>query len=690
MGRQLVANNAGYVASFDQLPALVATNATSITRGTAFSFSATNGDIEPRTRQGFYAHDTRFLSRFTVLLNGKTLLATGCATFQERMASFYCKRGPLNVVRDRVISDCLHEDISVVNYSAARLLVHLEVGFDADFADIFEVRRGNVSKNGSIGVEPRLGQHLALVYKLDDFRRETWVRFTLEPVLKGSTAVFRFELEPKQVWKACVEIVPVVDHPPPPENCVSVSLAPAFGEYKQENAFIGFFRDLRPDTPLEEIPELRSDDPYLCQAYYRSVADLRSLRLNQDGDYVLAAGSPWFMAVFGRDSILSAIQTKLLGPQIMVGTLKTLARSQAAADDPFRDADPGKIIHEIRKGELSVLERVPHSCYYGSIDSTPLFLSLLWEAYQWTGDQSLLETMLPHAEAALRWIDRYGDTDGDGFVEYKRRTRKGLRNQGWKDSSDSVAFADGSLAAGPIALAEVQGYVYAAKRNMADIYRVLGSPRSRELDAEADALRQRFNQAFWMPDKGYYAVALDGKKRQVDSITSNPGHCLWSGIVDDDKAGYVAERLLAPDMFAGWGVRTLSYQMSRYDPLSYHNGSIWPHDNSIVAAGLMRYGFVAEATRIAVALIEAASVMPANRLPELFAGYPRREYSFPVPYPAANAPQAWASGALIYLLETLLGVCPGEDRLLVGPRVRESAPFCLTGVWYRGRRQTLP
>jgi len=354
--------------------------------------------------------------------------------------------------------------------------------------------------------------------------------------------------------------------------------------------------------------------------------------------------------------------------------------------DAFRDAEPGKLPHEVRKGELSFFEQVPHTRYYGSVDVTPLFLILLWEAYEWTGNKKLLERFLPSAELALHWIKDSGDIDGDGFVEYERKSPKGLRNQGWKDSSDSINFAAGELADRRIALAEVQGYVYDAKVKMAKMYRILGkTEKAKDIESEAILLRKQFNQAFWMPDEGYFAVALDSRKRRVDSITSNPGHCLWSGIIDPDKAPQVASRLMAPDMFSGWGIRTLSTKMVRYNPLSYHNGSIWPHDNSIIAAGLRRYGFIDESNEIIYSILDAAANFPLYRLPELFGGYPRRERSFPVPYPFANSPQAWASGTIVHFLESLTGVIPsGEKLLLEAPR--NGTSITLSGVTYRGRK----
>lgn len=686
------APRAEYLASFGGLPVVVSTESTRVTYGSTFALSAENGDIEPRTQQGIYAHDTRFLSRFTLILNGSRLRSTGYATFEDRIASFYCAAGPLSVVRDRYITDTFHEDISLANYSQQPVSVRLELVFDADFADIFEVRLGRVRKSGEITSEVRAGPSLALSYRRGGYSRFTLVQFSHGPEVRDKTALFELTIGPGETWKTCVDIAPVVDNGHAPSECVGQIMSSPFGLYQPQKAFLGYFREEIPAAPLEDIPKLGTNNPDLCQAYFRAVADLRALRLEQEnGYYTLAAGLPWFMAIFGRDSILSAIQAKLLGSDLMLGTLHTLARLQAKDVDCFREAEPGKIIHEVRKGELSLFEHVPHSQYYGTIDATPLFIILLWEAYQWTGETKLLDQFLPYAEAAVGWLDDYGDLDGDGFVEYKRRSRRGLRNQGWKDSGDSISFADGRLAKGPIALSEVQGYVYDAKKKMAGIYRVLGkSDMADKLDLQAARLREQFNELFWMPEQDFYAIALDGDKQQVDSISSNPGHCLWSGIIEEGLAPAVAERLLAPDMFGGWGIRTLSMEMKRYNPLSYHNGSVWPHDNSIIANGLMRYGFSDEANRVALALIEATSVFPSHRLPELFAGYTRREYSFPVPYPAANAPQAWASGALIYFLETMLGVRPDGDKLGVDPTVSANPPFYLTGVQYRGAKHSLP
>ena len=670
-----------------------------VTEDTVFAVSSRSGDIHPRTSEGFYAFDTRFLSSLHLTLENRAPTPLGGDRLDHAIASFYATNrgtrnlpaGAISIVRDRYVGVGLHEDISLANHSSTTRTVTLELSFDADFAAHFEARRGKVRKVGSINVETREGQSLCLVYRRGGFRRETWISFSAEPAIHGKSAVFEITLEPKGTWKTCITVLPIVDDPPGPMTCVEAVLGQPFGAYRrQERPPLSALKQDAAQEPLEDIPRLETDHAGLRAAYYQATSDLHMLRMeHKTGSSILAAGLPWFMTVFGRDSIISAIQTKLLGPEILVGTLHTLADLQATARDDFREAQPGKILHELRRGELSILGEVPHSGYYGSVDATPLFLVLMWEVFQWTGNKDLLRQLLPAAEAALRWIDRYGDMDGDGFIEYKRRSGKGLRNQGWKDSSDCIAFADGHLAEGPIALAEVQGYVYDAKRKMAEAYRVLGNTNgARRLERQAQRLKEQFNEAFWMPDSGYFALALDGRKRQVDGIASNAGQCLWSNIVDQNKAANVVERLMAPDMFSGWGIRTLSTEMSRYNPVSYHNGSVWPHDNSLIAAGMARYGFTKEAHRVAFALIDAASAFRDHRLPELFAGYPRREHSFPVPYPSANVPQAWSCGAVIYLLETLLGVVPAGDRLLQ-EAPREGLSISLNGVSYRGSRRIL-
>ncbi|HEY2888024.1 MAG TPA: hypothetical protein VGJ17_05380, partial [Candidatus Limnocylindrales bacterium] len=421
--------------------------------------------------------------------------------------------------------------------------------------------------------------------------------------------------------------------------------------------------DLRPseaagDRPFE-APRIQSDHELLDRTLARSLADLATLRNDgpDDGESYLAAGIPWFATLFGRDSLIASLETVAFMPSLAVATLEVLARLQATRDDPWHDAEPGKIIHEMRTGEMARAGETPHDAYYGSIDSTPLWLILLAETHAWTGDDALLERLWPNALAALDWIEQSGDLDGDGFVEYQRRSKLGLLNQGWKDSGDSVRHLDGRPAVGPIALAEVQGYVFAAYRSMARLARHRRDlPLSERLDVAATTLQTRFEQAFWLPDAGFYAMALDGEKRPVASITSNPGQALWSGIVSGERAPIVAERLLAPDMFSGWGIRTFAAGQIGYNPVGYHTGSIWPHDNALVAAGLKASGAADSANLLAGRLIESAQWFPDLRLPELFCGFAREDVGAPVAYPVACSPQAWSAAAPFYLLHTMLGL----------------------------------
>jgi glycogen debranching enzyme len=397
----------------------------------------------------------------------------------------------------------------------------------------------------------------------------------------------------------------------------------------------------------------------------------------------VAAGAPWFMALFGRDSLLTAYMALPVDRTLALGTLRTLARHQGRTTDPLTEEEPGRILHEVRLGVESGLSLGGGSVYYGTVDATPLFVVLLAELARWGAEPDQVRELLPHADRALEWIERHGDRDGDGFVEYRRATDRGLRNQGWKDSWDGVNFADGHPAEPSIALCEVQGYVYDAYLARAELAREVGEEAdvARWTD-RATALKAAFNERFWLPEQGWYAIALDRDKNRVDSCASNMGHCLWSGIVDEDKAPLVAERLLGPDMFSGWGVRTLSNAMRAYDPVSYHNGAVWPHDNALIAAGLMRYGFVEEAQRIAVALLEAAAEF-GGRLPELFCGFGRDEYPEPVPYPTSCSPQAWAAATPVHLMRVLLRFDPSlpQGRLWVAPVLPDGfTPLRIDGV----------
>jgi len=397
----------------------------------------------------------------------------------------------------------------------------------------------------------------------------------------------------------------------------------------------------------------------------RSISDLRLLVNDGPGpdQRYVAAGVPWFTTLFGRDALISAFQALAFRPQIAVETLEVLAAHQATTDDPWHDAEPGKILHELRTGEMARSGELPHTPYYGSVDSTPLWLILFGATFDWTGDRGLVDRLWPNAMAALAWIDKYGDRDGDGFVEYERRSERGLLNQGWKDSSDAIRDRTGREAIPPIALAEVQGYVFDAKRRMARLARIRGDDElATRLDAEADALAKRFEAAFWVEDQRYYALGLDGKKKQADAIGSNPGQCLWSGIVAPERARDVVDHLLRPSMFSGWGIRTYGADQRGYNPIGYHTGTVWPHDTSLIAAGFKRYGFDDASNRLAGQMMEAAQGFPDYRLPELFCGFDKTDAHTPVPYPVACSPQAWAAGSSFLFLETMLGLRAHAER----------------------------
>jgi glycogen debranching enzyme len=670
-----------------------------LSSGARLVISGTGGNLRPQTFDGLYAWDTRFLSSLRLAIGTEEPVAIGLNRTDPSLATFFSNalidprarregEPELSLVRDRIIRGGLHEDIWVLNHGRASRF-ELSVEFGTDFADVFEVRGGRVLKKGEFGPEERRGEEIAFSYRRENFRAETRIRFGARPRWEGPVARFDLSLGPKEVWRSCLTVLPVVSERTPEVECPSEYLEPPFEPYRRDRRPA---RTPPPPTGLHRIfpnpPVLETPYPGFEAAYERALEDLRQLTIEPvTGAPIVGAGLPWYLALFGRDSILTAIETKLLGPALMVHTLRTLAGLQATEEDSFREAQPGKIPHEVRHGELATVGQVPHSRYYGSVDATPLFVMLYAEMARWTGDRALIDELLPAAEAALRWCDRYGDADHDGFLEYPGVSGHGLRNQGWKDSDDAIAFPDGSLAEGPIAVVEAQGYYYAARRGLAEVYREIGrEDASERLERAAEELKRRFHDRFWLPGERFYALALDGRKRPVDAISSNPGHALWTGIVDRSRARDVVDRLLSEGMYTGWGVRTLEAGMARFNPESYHNGSVWPHDTALAIAGMARYGFEEEAFEAGLALVDAAAALEGHQLPELFAGYPRRRTSAPVPYPAANAPQAWASGAIILSLETLLGVHITEGRLM-GRAQSDLIHLALRGVPFRGRRR---
>ncbi len=627
-----------------------------VVEGSSFAVSGTRGDMEPELAQGVFFRDTRIISTWRLLIDGRhpeplTAFSTApySATFLAR-AHHHTTDGdaPLFVERVRYVGGGLREDLTVRNHGPepVDVTVTLEVG--ADFADLFEVKSDRVVERGERTVRV---EGDALLAELRHPAGSRSVRVTAAGALpQPGRLVFHAQLPARGgVWSTGVQVRTSVD---------GVEVAPRFPlEHPPEHAeparHLGRWR--------RDSPVLHTDWPALAAAVERSGHDLGALRISDPdhpGVAVVAAGAPWFMTLFGRDSLLASWMALPFNQQLALGTLQTLARYQGTTVQRDTEEEPGRILHEMRFGVDPSLALGGGRVYYGTADATPLFVVLLGELRRWGLAREEVDALLPAADAALSWVEDFGDRDGDGFVEYLRTTDRGLLHQGWKDSFDGINFADGTMAEPPIALAEVQGYVYAAYLARAHFAREQDDADGfTRWSRRAAELKERFNREFWLADRGYFAVALDGDKRPVDALASNMGHCLWTGLVDEDKAASVAEHLMSPAMFTGFGVRTLASTMGAYNPVSYHNGSVWPHDSALVAAGLMRYGFVEAAQRIAVGLLEAAAHF-GGRLPELFCGFDRSTYPQPVPYPTSCSPQAWAAATPVQLLRTLLRIDP--------------------------------
>ncbi|HEY3447590.1 MAG TPA: glycogen debranching N-terminal domain-containing protein [Myxococcales bacterium] len=642
----------------------------SILEGSTFAVSDRRGDMEasPTDTSGLFHMDTRFLSKWVLTVDGKrpNLLSTDDLQYQSAQFFLVPDTGtiyvdsPLSIMRKRAVGGGFHEELSILNHSAEAKDLDLHFAVDNDFADLFEVKDA-LGKKGQLYRKVEDG-HIVLGYRREHFQRETWIVPSPGATLDEHGVRFQVHLEPHGRWEGTVDVVVAFDgyqrREHPKYSDVSGKARPEAGNLQDW---------------LANAPRLVSTWTPLHRTYQRSIADLAGLRFYPRGlDGALpAAGLPWFMAIFGRDSCITSLQALPFEPEMARTTLQLLAVWQGTRVDGFRDEEPGKIIHEIRWGEMTAFEERPQSPYFGGADTTMLFLILLDEYERWSGDVDLVRALEPNARAALDWIDQYGDRDQDGYVEYQAAEPKtGLANQCWKDSWNSILFADGSLAKLPRATCEIQGYVYDAKVRCARLARDIWNDAAlaSKLEEQASALKRRFNKDFWLADRGYYALALDGDKKQVDSLTSNIGHLLFSGIVDEDKADSVVRHLMGPRLFSGWGIRTMAEGEGGYNPIGYHVGTVWPHDTSIVAWGLRRYGYAKEAAQLAFAILEAAQFFD-GRLPEAFAGHPRELTEFPVEYPTACSPQAWATGAPLLMLRALLGLKPVGDQLLVAPAV---------------------
>ncbi len=632
------------------------------------------GDVHVDSRGlGLYEGDTRLLSSYELRINGQrpVVLRTGAdgayksilqLTNPDFLRNPQDKQNPeivlrrqsLGIVRDRLISGGLRERIAVDNFTTHPEICKLTLRLDADFADIFEVRGFERETRGD-QVRTFAGPRRVVFeyHGIDKRIRRTHVVLSEDAEVAPDEVLLLFDwtIQPGEQRVLEVRIwAEIVDEPARRDDPQLWATPPMISDDAPATAHRAWASSSTRITTSEEV---------IDRALQRSLADLRLLVNSgpDPGERYIAAGVPWFACLFGRDSIVTSLQLLSVRPQIAIETLELLARLQATEVDNWRDAQPGKILHELRRGELAATGEIPHTPYYGSVDSTPLWLILLGETYAWTGDRGLLDRLWPHALSALHWMDEYGDEDGDGFIEYRRHSERGLINQGWKDSVDANRMRDGRLASPPLALVEVQAYVYAARKAMARLARVRGvEALAAAQEAAAERLRHRFEEGFWMDDVGTYALALDATKRQVDAVGSNAGHALWCGIASPERAARVAATFASPDLWSGWGVRTLSSKMAGYNPIGYHIGSVWPHDNAIIAAGLVRYGFRDQAARIAAAMLEASRYFRDARIPELFCGFGRGESPYPVPYPVACSPQAWAAGSMFSLIESMLGM----------------------------------
>ena len=630
--------------------------AVTLVEGPAFCISAASGDMLPDSPHGLFFRDTRFLSRFEVRVNEQAPEPLSAARVNPFSATFVLRSRPragqadstLLVTRFRYVGRGMREDIVIRNYGEEAAYCSVELTLNADFADLFEVKEGRARPGGEVLIEPADGDIL-FRYRRGAAHKGLRVAIAGGPLLSANIASFELIVPARSEWHTCLQFSPVIEH----EEIETRYPCGMPVEHATPQARLEKWR--------REVPAVQTDHTELRAVIDQSAEDLGALRIF-DPDYpertVVAAGAPWFMTLFGRDSLLTSYMALLVDPDLALGVLQTLARFQGTKVDLRSEEEPGRILHEMRFGDAPSLSLGGGRVYYGTADATPLFVMLAGELRRWGLAPELVDALLPHVDRAMDWIEQYGDKDGDGYIEYKRYSDRGLQNQGWKDSWNGIRFADGTLARGPIALCEVQAYTYAAYLARAYFADEGGDEvtASRFRD-KARSLKASFNRDFWVEEKGWFAMGLDHEKAQIDGLSSNMGHCLWTGIVDEDKAEIVAKLLVGDDLFSGWGIRTLGQSMVGFNPLSYHNGSVWPHDNALCAAGLMRYGFVDEAHRVMQGLLEAARHQ-AHRLPELFGGFSRGDLPFPVAYPSSCSPQAWAAASPLLFLRTMLRLDP--------------------------------
>ena len=635
-------------------------------QGDTFAVLDTYGDIGTfgETPEGIFMRDTRYLSLFEMRFEGRRPLLLGSVIQNDNAALTVDLANPDIVVGDKTVfprdiisidrtkllwDGTCYERIGFRNFDDRPRTFRVTIRFDADFRDLFEVRGSQRDKRGKRStriIDPTTFEYLYT--GLDSVQRRTRLEFDPAPK-RLDQGIAEFELTLGAGERTAIFAAVCCDE----------------GAARRRARFFPAFRAARRELRAMRAAATRieSDNSLFDEVLARSLSDVSMLvSRTPDGPYPYA-GVPWFSTVFGRDGIITAMLMLWLDPCIARGVLKHLAANQATSVDPAADAQPGKILHERRFGEMAMLGEVPFKHYYGTVDATPLFVMLASMYFERTGDRDTIAKIWPEIEAALEWCDKWGDRDGDGFVEYFRETPNGLANQGWKDSQDSIFHSDGSLAPGSIALCEVQGYVYAAKRGAARLAEMLDHPRkAKRLREEAEELKERFDAAFWCEEIGTYALALDGDKRPCRVRSSNAGHALFTGIAREDRAPSIAAALMGAEGFSGWGVRTIAQGEARYNPMSYHNGSVWPHDNALVGLGLARYGMKQEAARVLDAMFQSATYQDLRRLPELYCGFIRKPYRGPTAYPVACAPQAWAAAAPFGLIAACLGISLSEEK----------------------------
>ena len=638
--------------------------------GNTFVVSDERGDIEASLTDptGLFSFDTRFLSRWVLTVDGQRLNPLSVDDLQYFETRFFLVPGTgtvyvdskLSVIRQRAVGDGFHEELTILNHDEGPVNLTVRVEAGCDFADLFEVKDA-LKKKGSYSTKVEK-KRLTLGYHRKTFGRETVISASEPAKVDANGLTFTVRIKPHGEWTTDLDVV----------TAVGAGRRYVRPKYERGEKRARPSMDVDLDRWLRDAPKLESDSEQLRHTYHRSLVDLAALRFSPPiagGKSLPAAGLPWFMTMFGRDSIFTSLQALPFAPKLAATTISTLGDWQGTRSDDFRDEDPGRILHELRYGEMTAFEERPHSPYYGCADATPLYVVLLDEYERWTGDRHLVREYEQEARAALNWIDEYADLMSNGYIWYERRNEKtGLENQCWKDSWDSISYRDGRLPGFPRATCELQGYAYDAKVRGARLARDIwkDDDLADRLEQQAADLKRRFNRDYWVEGGGYFALALDTEGKQVDALSSNNGHLLWSGIVDKSKAKAVAGHLLGPRLFSGWGVRTLAEGEGRYNPIGYHVGTVWPFDNSFIAWGLRRYGFKEEAARIASGILDAAAFFE-GRLPEAFGGYDRPVTKYPVQYPTACSPQAWSTGAPLLLLRTMLGLEPHGDHLIVDP-----------------------